>query len=249
MKLRGARVLSKLRFQSIEVTVRNKKPLYVLDNRLAFPDPREAREDGLLALGGDFSVQRLLLAYASGIYPWSADPITWWSPDPRSVIPLDHFHVPRRLAQKMRQGRYEITLNKAFHQVIEGCSNPTPGRGETWISREFIRAYGELHELGHAHSVECWMDGELAGGVYGVALGGLFAGESMFHVRSDASNFALIHLLEIARDLGFTLFDVQVANDHTRRFGATDIPRPEYLSRLNEAIAHSVIFASEASGS
>jgi leucyl/phenylalanyl-tRNA--protein transferase len=190
-----------------------------------------------VAVGGDFHPNRLLLAYRSGIFPWSSHPITWWSPDPRSIIPLDSFHIPRRLERTLRQGRFTITFNRAFREVVTACAEPGPGREETWISSDFIEAYDRLHQLGHAHSVECWMEGELAGGVYGVAIGGFFAGESMFSRRTNGSKIALIHLLEHLRDRRFTLFDTQVATDHTRTFGALDLPRRTYLEQLRQALS------------
>ncbi len=212
----------------------------MLTRELAFPDPRQAprrgRFAGLVALGGDLSVPRLLLAYRSGIFPWSDDPLTWWSPDPRGIFELDRFHVPRSLARTLRSGRFQLTVNRAFRAVIEGCAAPAPGREETWISPRFVEAYTRLHEAGHAHSVECWLGSELAGGIYGVAVGGLFAGESMFHRVSDASKVALAGLVNRLRERGFTLFDVQVLTPVTRQLGAVEISREEYLRRLAEAV-------------
>ncbi|WCJ61210.1 leucyl/phenylalanyl-tRNA--protein transferase [Fontisphaera persica] len=209
-----------------------------LDERLWFPDPRRALRgtlDGLVAIGGDFSLPRLLLAYRSGIFPWTADPITWWSPDPRAFFELDQFHVPRSLAKVIRQGRFTITFNQAFRQVIEGCARPhEPGR---WITAEFIEAYTRLHEAGHAHSLECWYQGELAGGIYGVAIGGFFAGESMFHRVDDASKVALYHLVQRLRERQFALFDIQMVTPITARLGAVEISREEYLRRLKQAVA------------
>lgn len=212
----------------------------ILSSRLWFPDPRQApssgRHAGLVAIGGDLSVSRLLLAYRSGLFPWSDDPITWWSPDPRAVFELDRFHVPRSLERVLRSGRFRVTLNQAFEAVMVGCAGPAPGRESTWISPGFVQAYTQLHRIGHAHSVECWLGGELAGGIYGVALGGLFAGESMFHRASDASKVALAHLVERLRARGFVLFDIQMATPITRRLGATEISREEYLRRLAQAV-------------
>lgn len=204
------------------------------DIPLWFPDPREATEDGLVAVGGDLSVDRLLLAYRSGIFPWSAEPVSWWSPDPRGVFELDAFHVSRSFARTLKREPFEITRDKAFVEVVEGCA--TARSDGNWIGPEFIDAYADLRETGHAHSVECWKDGALVGGVYGVAMGGLFAGESMFHTVSEASKVALHHLIEHLNERDFTLFDIQMLTPITRQLGARHIPREEYLDRLADAI-------------
>ena len=158
-----------------------------------------------MAIGGDFSVPRLLLAYRSGIFPWTVEPITWWSPEPRAIFELDRFHVSHSLAKVIRQGVFRVTVDRAFRRVMQGCAAPAPGRRSTWISPEFIDAYTQLHEQGHAHSLECWQGRRLVGGIYGVAVGGLFAGESMFHRVSNASKVALFHLIEHLRRQGFVL--------------------------------------------
>ena len=209
----------------------------LLTAALAFPDPRTAltgEYNGLLAFGGDLSVPRLLLAYRSGIFPWTVKPITWWSPNPRAIFELDQFHIPRSLARTLRRNVFEITFNRAFRRVMEGCADPRRPGG--WISPEFIAAYTLLHEQGHAHSLECWQNGELAGGIYGVAIGGFFAGESMFHRASDASKVALAHLVARLRERGFTLFDTQMLTETTEQLGAVEIPRDEYLARLAQAV-------------
>lgn len=180
------------------------------------------------------SVLRLLLAYRSGLFPWTADPATWWSPDPRGIIELDTFHVPRSLARILRKGSFEVTFDRAFREVITACAKTRRPGG--WITQEFIEAYTELHQAGHAHSVECWQAGKLVGGVYGVAVGGLFAGESMFHHASDASKVALCHLVGRLRERGFTLFDTQMVTPVTRLLGATEISRAKYLLRLLAAV-------------
>lgn len=210
-------------------------PGFLLDEHLTFPDPNQAAADGLVAVGGDFSPTRLLLAYRSGIFPWSDDPISWWSPDPRGIIELDQFHMPRCLEKFLRQNPYTVTRNRAFRAVMEGCAQPTAKRGVSWITPNFIAGYTQLHELGHAHSVECWRAEELVGGIYGVGVGGLFAGESMFHRADNASKVALFHLVTHLRQQGFTLFDIQTVTDTTRQFGATEIPRADYLQRLPHA--------------
>jgi leucyl/phenylalanyl-tRNA---protein transferase len=208
----------------------------LLDQRLRFPNPRFADAEGLVAIGGDLSVRRLLLGYRSGIFPWTVEPVSWWSPDPRAVFELDGFHVSHSLARVIRKEMFEITLDRAFREVMEGCAAPTRGRRSTWITPEFLEAYTELHQQGHAHSLECWLDGKLAGGIYGVAIGAFFAGESMFHRASDASKVALYHLIQHLHRQGFALFDIQMLTPITKRLGGTTIPREEYLRRLAEAV-------------
>jgi leucyl/phenylalanyl-tRNA--protein transferase len=198
--------------------------------------------NGLVALGGDLSVPRLLLAYRSGIFPWSVDPITWWSPDPRGILELDGFHVSRSLARVLRQARLRVTFDQAFQAVMEACAAPAAGRLSSWISPGFIEAYGALHRAGHAHSVECWLEGELVGGVYGVQVGGLFAGESMFHRTNDASKVALHALVERLRRQGFGLFDIQMVTPHTGHLGARSISRDEYLARLQSVVQQPCVF-------
>jgi leucyl/phenylalanyl-tRNA--protein transferase len=215
----------------------------VLDQRLRFPDPGVANAEGLVAVGGDFSVPRLLLAYRSGIFPWTADPITWWSPDPRAIFELNGIHISHSLARELRRERFQITRDRAFMQVMEGCAESRPGRGETWITREFLKAYTRLHEQGHAHSLECWQGERLAGGIYGVAVGGLFAGESMFHRSSNASKVAVCHLIEHLRSRGFTLFDIQMLTPITTQLGGVTIARAEYLRRLVSAIEQKCSFS------
>ncbi len=197
-----------------------------------FLDPEQADADGLVGVGGDLRPELLLEAYRRGIFPWFDDdsPILWWSPDPRAIFELDGLHVSRRLARTVRSGRFEVTVNRAFAEVMRGCAD-RPGDG-VWITGDMIDAYTQLLELGHAHSVEVWHDGELAGGVYGVTVGGLFAGESMFTRIRDASKVALVHLMDRLRKRGFQLFDVQLLNDHTARLGAVEISRRDYLARL-----------------
>jgi leucyl/phenylalanyl-tRNA---protein transferase len=204
-------------------------------------NPERADPWGLVAVGGNLAPATLLRAYRAGVFPWfdEGDPILWWSPDPRAVFELDRFHVPRRLARTLRSGRFQVTLDGAFGRVIRGCADRAEG---TWITPGVIAAYERLHQLGHAHSVEAWADGELAGGVYGVALGGLFAGESMFTRVRDGSKVALTALVGHLRRRGYRLFDVQVLTEHTARLGAVEIPRTEYLHRLAEALACDVTF-------
>ena len=193
-------------------------------------------ESGLVAIGGDLSTERLLSAYRSGVFPWYSqdEPICWWSPDPRAIFELDGLHVSRRLRRTIRSGRFRVTINQAFGQVVRGCAD-RPGEG-TWITPDMMRAYEQLHQLGYAHSIEVWEGSELSGGLYGVAVNGLFAGESMFTRRSDASKVALVYLVDRLRQRGFQLFDIQMLTEHTARLGAIEIPRTEYLARLRKAL-------------
>lgn len=182
----------------------------------------------------------LISAYACGIFPMDVDGrIRWFSPDPRAIIPLEGFHASRTLMQTCRQGRFEIRINAAFEDVMRGCADRDEG---TWICEEIVEAYVRLHELGLAHSVETWQDGELVGGLYGVALGGAFFGESMFSRRRDASKVALVALVKRLRSRGFALLDVQFITDHLARFGAVETPRDEYMRRLQSALQNRVRF-------
>jgi leucyl/phenylalanyl-tRNA--protein transferase len=191
------------------------------------------------------ALDALLRAYAQGVFPMAGDDgrLRWYDPDPRAIIPLDAgFHVPRRLARKKRAGAYELGLNRDFPAVIKACAAPAPGRPRTWLSPALIALYTDLHRAGYAHSVEIWQDGVLVGGLYGVALGGLFAGESMFSRVSDASKLALVHLVERLRARGFVLLDTQFLTPHLAAFGAREIPRAEYKRRLRHALSLPVKF-------
>ena len=201
------------------------------------PDPSQARDDGLVAVGGDLSVERLLEAYQSGLFPWSANPITWWSPAPRGVLQVGAVHVSRSLARTLRQAPYTVTFDQDFSAVIRArASVPRGGATSTWISPQLMEAYEQLAQAGHAHSVECWQEGRLVGGVYGVSVGGFFAGESMFHRADDASKVALVHLDRHLASRGFTLLDCQMVTSVTRSLGAMEIPRTDYLDRLARAV-------------
>ncbi len=219
----------------------------VIDHRSPFPDPDQSDDpDGLIAIGGDLRPERLLAAYSAGIFPWSIDPLSWWSPNPRAIFELDAFHLSRSLKRRLRQAPYSITFNKDFPAVIKECAS---GRDEgTWISDRFIEAYVRLHKLGHAHSVEAWQGNRLVGGLYGVVVGGLFAGESMFHRETDASKIVLHRLHGALREAGFGLFDIQMLTPVTSQLGAIEIPRSEYLKRVNEAINLPCQFPSSTTG-
>lgn len=183
----------------------------------------------------------LLYAYRNGIFPMAVpeddNVIHWFSPEPRAILPLADFHVPKSLARVVRQQRFEICCDRDFEGVMKACAAPRGDDGSSWISNEIVSAYTGLHELGQAHSVECWLDGELVGGLYGVALAGAFFGESMFHRQRDASKVALVHLVELLRRNGFVLLDVQFMTSHLARFGAVEVSREEYLRRLELAMA------------
>jgi leucyl/phenylalanyl-tRNA--protein transferase len=208
-----------------------------LGQAIWFPHPESADARGLVAVGGDLTVERLLAAYRQGLFPWTTNPITWWSPDPRGILELDQFYVSASLARTIRQAPYEITFDRAFREVMQGCAAPAPGRESSWITEDFITAYTRLQRQNHAHSVECWRKGQLVGGIYGVSIGGLFAGESMFHRADNASKVALYHLVQRLREKRFCLFDVQMVTPVTRTLGATEMPRRDYLTRLEIAQA------------
>jgi leucyl/phenylalanyl-tRNA--protein transferase len=214
-------------------------PIYRLSSELVFPPAHLAMEEGLLAVGGDLSVPRLLLAYAKGIFPWysKGEPILWWSPDPRLVLYPHDLTISRRLERTMRQNRFQITFDRAFGQVIRGCASVPRDRQEgTWITAEMITAYIALHQAGFAHSVEAWQGGRLAGGIYGVSLGGCFFGESMFHEVSNASAVALVTLVRYLARWKFDLVDCQVTTGHMLRMGANEISRNRFLHELDESL-------------
>jgi leucyl/phenylalanyl-tRNA---protein transferase len=211
-------------------------------DNLVFPNLQTANREGLLALGGDLSVPRLLLAYRSGIFPWTDEPLTWWSPDPRAIFEIATFRPPQRLESKLRRRPFDLTFDRDFRGVILACAEPAEGRESTWISPRFIEAYLELHRQGHAHSVEVWQGSRLVGGIYGVAIHGFFAGESMFHRVTDASKIALCHLMDHLRAQKFELFDTQVLSPLTARLGAIEIRRRDYLERLASALRNPAQF-------
>jgi leucyl/phenylalanyl-tRNA--protein transferase len=213
-------------------------PVFRLDERLVFPPP-ELAEDGLLAVGGDLSPGRLLLAYSLGIFPWyeAGQPILWHSPDPRLVLNAHALHVPRSLERTLRRGSFRITFDAAFGSVVDACAAASrPGQHGTWITGEMRQAYGRLHRLGFAHSAEAWQGNRLAGGLYGVSLGGAFFGESMFARAPDASKAAFVSLVRQLQRWGITLIDCQVATEHLERFGAREWPRETFLAALGTAL-------------
>ncbi len=215
-------------------------PVYALGRELVFPPPQRAERSGLLAVGGDLSRERLVLAYRSGIFPWYEEglPILWHSPDPRMVLRADELVVGRSLRKVIRKQPYEVRLDTAFRQVIEACAQTRrPGQHGTWITGEMIEAYCDLHEAGLAHSAEAWLGDELVGGLYGVSLGAAYFGESMFARAPDASKIAFVTLVRQLQAWGMPLVDCQVYTDHLARFGATEWRRSRFLEALDEALA------------
>src|SRR4051812_3590301 len=214
-------------------------PVFRLDDRLVFP-PVHLAEDGLLALGGDLRPERLLLGYTQGIFPWYAEnlPILWHSPDPRMIMTTRDLVIQRSLRKAIRKRPYELTIDKAFSDVLLGCAeSPRPGQTGTWLIPEMIDAYMKLHDLGFAHSFEAWtLEGELAGGLYGVSLGAAFFGESMFARGPDASKIAYVASVRQLDAWKIGLIDCQVHTDHLERFGAYEVPRLEYLQLLTRAL-------------
>ncbi|GMV91775.1 MAG: leucyl/phenylalanyl-tRNA--protein transferase [Candidatus Hydrogenedentota bacterium] len=214
-------------------------PLFRLTEDLVFPPPHLAIEDGLLAVGGDLSVERLLLAYRSGIFPWysEGDPLLWWSPDPRMILFPDELHVSRSLERVLKKGEFTVTMDTAFPSVIQACAEARgPRRDGTWITREMESAYCALHDAGYAHSVECWKDGALAGGLYGVSLGACFFGESMFSLATNASKVAFVRLVRQVAAWDFHFVDCQMHTPHLARFGAKEVARKQFLRLLRDGL-------------
>lgn len=210
-------------------------PIYQIPAEHAFPQPWQAESSGLLGVDGDLHPDRLWLAYQMGIFPWYSrgQRILWWSPDPRFVLFPDELHIGRSLRKRIRRGDYTIRMDTCFESVIRACGDvPRPEQDGTWITEEMVQGYVALHELGHAHSIEAFQDGELVGGLYGVAIGGVFAGESMFAQAPDASKVAFATLVQQLVTWGFELIDCQVHTPHLERFGAREIPRVQYLGEL-----------------
>ena len=199
---------------------------------MPFPDPSGAPAHGLVAVGGDLAPERLMDAYAHGIFPWFNDdrePVLWWSPDPRAVVEPNALHVSRRLARRLRRREFAVTLDTAFEDVVAGCAAPRRERSETWITPRMQTAYGQLHDAGLAHSVDVWRDGELVGGLYGISIGRMFFGESMFSAATDASKVALATLAQVLDQWRFSLIDCQIMNDHLRSLGVVGMARRRFL--------------------
>lgn len=214
-------------------------PIYRLIDEVVFPPADHAEKNGLVAVGGDLRPERLLAAYRQGIFPWYSEgqPIFWHSPDPRFVLRPEDFHVPRSLAKIVRRGDYEVRFDTAFGRVIRSCGTKRrPNQRGTWITRDMIRAYELLHGMGYAHSAEAWQNGILVGGLYGVSLGDMYFGESMYTDAPDASKVAFVVLVRWLVARGIQLLDSQVYTDHLARFGGTELPRVDYLRRLAELV-------------
>lgn len=215
-----------------------------LGRKLCFPPVDQADSEGLLAFGGDLSIERLLLAYSEGIFPWYGPgcPILWWSPDPRFVLLPEEFHLPRSLRRVLKGDRFEVSMDQAFGAVIQACAfTPRPGAGQvsvnsTWLVPDMLQAYIALHAAGHAHSIEVWEQGSLVGGLYGVALGQVFFGESMFHMVPEASKVALVYLVAHLRAHDFTLLDCQQNTAHMGRFGGKEMPRARFIEYIKNGI-------------
>jgi leucyl/phenylalanyl-tRNA--protein transferase len=214
-------------------------PIFLLDDETKFPDPKHATKEGLLAVGGDLSVERLVGAYKKGIFPWYSDdsPILWWSPDPRMILFPEKFKRSKSLTQVLKRNIYQVTFDRCFDQVIRHCAygerKEQPG---TWITEEMIDAYIDLHKQGYAHSAESWYEGKLAGGLYGVSIGRAFFGESMFFIRRDASKVALSFLVDKLLEWNFLFIDAQQQTEHMRKLGALPLPRNDFLVLLHKAI-------------
>jgi leucyl/phenylalanyl-tRNA--protein transferase len=219
-------------------------PIYLLTDSTEFPEPQLARKDGLLALGGDLSQQRLLLAYRSGIFPWYSrgEPILWWSPDPRLVLYPEEINISKSLKKTIKKDIFQITVDRVFPWVIRQCAVTRLEKGEpTWIVPEMIHAFCKLHESGYAHSIEAWQNGKLVGGLYGMSIGRYFSGESMFSTVSNASKVALVYLVDFLRHNHFHMVDCQVSTPHLIRFGAQPIPRNLFLKQLENATIESAL--------
>lgn len=213
--------------------------IYRLSNTIEFPSPHLAEKDGLLAIGGDLSQKRLLMAYQVGIFPWflEGEPYLWWSPDPRLVLYPEELYVSKSLKKTMNQNVFQITFDSSFNQVIQSCAHTRLKQNEeTWIVPEMVDAYCRLHKSGYAHSIEAWHNGKLAGGLYGIALGKCFFGESMFSRKSNASKVAFVNLVHYLKRESYKLIDCQVTTAHLKRFGAREIPRGTFLKQLKDAI-------------
>lgn len=214
-------------------------PVFLLSDKISFPSPHYARKDGLLAIGGDLSQERLLLAYQKGIFPWYSndEPVLWWSPDPRLVLYPDEMIVSKSLKKTIRKNHFQITVDRAFFRVIKACAEIRLEKKQpTWIVPEMIHAYCRLHESGVAHSVEAWHHRKLVGGLYGLALGKCFSGESMFTRVTDASKTAFVYLVFFLKMMHFQIIDCQVKTSHLMKFGAREIPRRIFLQQLEKAM-------------
>lgn len=214
-------------------------PVFQLSDEIVFPSPELAGKDGLLAVGGDLSEERIVTAYSMGIFPWYTEdsPILWWSPDPRLILTPDELKVSRSLRKVINKGLFKVTMDTAFEKVIRSCSEmDRKGQDGTWITKDMIEAYIGLHKAGYAHSVESWHEGKLVGGLYGIILGKAFFGESMFSRMSNASKAAFVWLVEKLKEQGLKLIDCQVTTGHLISLGAREVSRKEFLEMLRDAL-------------
>lgn len=200
------------------------------------PDPLRGPKNEPVAIGFELTPELMLEGYRKGLFAWSVNPVTWWSPDPRAIIPLDGFYASKRLARTIRQQPFRVTVDEAFDEVVRNCGLPRDEGDGVWITSEFRESFSNLARLGHAHSVECWLGERLVGGVFGIAVNGFFSAESMFHSKTDASKIALYYLVETLRRAGFALLDIQILSLHTASLGGRDIRRVNYLARLRQAV-------------
>lgn len=217
--------------------------IYLLGENFEFPPPEMASPEGILAVGGDLSPERLISAYASGIFPWysEGEPIIWWSPSTRMVMFPTELHISRSMKKLLKKNPFQLTFDRNFKGVIENCRAPRKNQKKTWITEEMRDAYIYLHELGFAHSIDVWQGGQLVGGMYGISLGNCFFGESMFSKKSNASKFAFIRLIRTLASMEFLMLDCQVPSDHLRSLGAREIPRKDFLALLKVGLKHKTI--------
>jgi leucyl/phenylalanyl-tRNA--protein transferase len=218
-------------------------PIFVLDQDITFPPAELASQEGIVAVGGDLSPQRLLNAYANGIFPWysEGEPILWWSPSPRMVLFPKEVHISRSMKRLLNKNPFSLTFDRNFREVIENCRLPRKKQPSTWITEEMRDAYVRLHELGFAHSAEVWQDKQLVGGIYGISLGKCFFGESMFSKKSNTSKFVFIKLAQQLVKMEFLVLDCQVPSEHLKSLGARAIPRKDYLSLLKQGLKHKTL--------
>lgn len=222
------------------------------ENRTYFPDPSLAPDDGLVDVRDDISFEMLFEAYSFGIFPWPHEgyPILWFCPPQRGVLFFENLHIPKSLNRRLRTAGFEISINRNFLAVIEACAEqPRPGQTGTWITDRLKEAYLDFHQKGYAHSVECWREGKLVGGLYGVFVGGYFCGESMFHHESDSSKACLIHLIEVLKASGHEWMDIQMVTPHLEKMGGVYVPRAQFLQMVEEAKKSAMPFLSSLSGS
>lgn len=213
----------------------------ILDKERNFPPPGSADKNGLVAVGGGLSLKRLIEAYSKGIFPWysEGEPVLWWSPDPRIVLFPEKLHISKSMRRELNRARFSVTVNKEFEKVMFHCRETRSGNEGSWITNDMIKAYKEFHNAGYAHSVEVWEDEKLAGGFYGVSMGKIFFGESMFYLKKNASKFGFIQFVLYLKKMGFRLIDCQVDTTHLKSLGAKEISRSSFITEINSGIKNS----------